>query len=178
MHKTDNLEDGYMGSGKLIKAAITKYGLENFIKDILFVFDNESEMKSKEKELVILGENSYNLVEGGHGGFGFINRERLNSGITSENSRNNLKRGDNPIKLPLDHYIKMTSIRKENHPNGTWHGKKHTEETKLKLRKTKNVGQENSQYGTMWVTDGKQPIKIRKEQFDEFKLKGYNKGRK
>ena len=74
MHKTPNLEDGYMGSGKLIKAAIQKYGLENFTKQILFIFDNEEDMKNKEKEVVILSEQSYNLCEGGKGGFSYINK--------------------------------------------------------------------------------------------------------
>lgn len=43
MHKTTNLEDGYFGSGKRLKYAINKYGIENFIKEILFIFDNEQE---------------------------------------------------------------------------------------------------------------------------------------
>ena len=34
VHKTDNLNDGYMGSGKILNRAIKKYGVENFEKDI------------------------------------------------------------------------------------------------------------------------------------------------
>lgn len=67
-HKTLNLEDGYMGSGKLICRAIKKYGVENFNKEILFVLSSEEEMNDKEKELVKLDEMSYNLCDGGQGG--------------------------------------------------------------------------------------------------------------
>ena len=33
VHRTENIEDGYMGSGKVILQAIEKYGLENFEKN-------------------------------------------------------------------------------------------------------------------------------------------------
>ena len=72
-HQTINLNDGYMGSGNLIKAAIKKYGKENFTKEILFIFNTEDEMNSMEKTLVTIGEDSYNLCYGGKGGFGHIN---------------------------------------------------------------------------------------------------------
>lgn len=72
-HQTKNINDGYMGSGKLIIRAIRKYGIENFTKEILHVFESEEEMNDKEKELVVISEETYNLCEGGKGGFGYIN---------------------------------------------------------------------------------------------------------
>ena len=39
-HQTQNINDKYMGSGKLL--------IENFNKDVLYVFNNELEMNNKE----------------------------------------------------------------------------------------------------------------------------------
>jgi len=72
-HQTTNLNDGYMGSGKLLRLAFSKYGIKNFEKEILHIFNTEEEMNAKEKELVILSEDSYNLCPGGNGGFTYIN---------------------------------------------------------------------------------------------------------
>lgn len=69
-HSTNNINDGYMGSGKLIKRAILKYGIENFQKDILFIFDNKKEAELKESEIVnsefCLREDTYNIAIGGN----------------------------------------------------------------------------------------------------------------
>lgn len=82
-HKTKNINDDYFGSGNLIKKAIKKHGIENFIKEILFVYTNEKEAFLKEKELVdknlIYSSLCYNLNIGGHGGFESIRKQGKNN---------------------------------------------------------------------------------------------------
>jgi hypothetical protein len=41
-----------------------------------------------------------------------------------------------------------------------FYGKHHSDETKKKMRKSKNVGCDNSQYGTCWMTNGTKNQKI------------------
>lgn len=71
-HQTKNPLDSYLGSGKIIRQAVKKEGVEKFVKTILFDFNNFEEMNEKEKELVPLSAcypydpMSYNLIEGGH----------------------------------------------------------------------------------------------------------------
>lgn len=67
-----------MGSGKLIQKAIKEFGKENFRKEILHVFNDEKTMNEREKELVKLSEETYNLSVGGYGGFDYINQRGLN----------------------------------------------------------------------------------------------------
>lgn len=71
VHRTNNIHDGYMGSGRLIKRAIEKYGIENFIREILKFFKSYKEALEYEKVLVTPefceSKHTYNLKEGGHG---------------------------------------------------------------------------------------------------------------
>lgn len=77
VHRTNNLNDGYFGSGLNLHRAIKKYGKENFLKEILEYFSNESLMFEREKQLVntafVKSANTYNIVEGGNGSFSYIN---------------------------------------------------------------------------------------------------------
>ena len=78
-HETFDVNDGYMGSGVYLRRAQKKYGMESFIKEILIECSSAEEMWSKERELVELHEMSYNLMQGGHGGW-----EYARSKITPE----------------------------------------------------------------------------------------------
>ena len=68
-HSTSNINDGYMGSGVLIKKAINHYGIENFEKIILKKCKNRKEMFVHERNLItyeiIKDPNCYNLITGG-----------------------------------------------------------------------------------------------------------------
>ena len=91
VHMTNNINDGYMGSGRVIKSAIEKHGIDNFHKDILEFFENAETMYAKEKEVVtdefLLREDVYNLRRGGHGGFEYINKNKLHGFSDRETAR-------------------------------------------------------------------------------------------
>ena len=82
VHKTKDLDDGYMGSGKIICSAIQKHGRENFTKVILETFETSEAMYAREAEIVteefLARDDVYNLRRGGHGGFDYINSNGLN----------------------------------------------------------------------------------------------------
>lgn len=69
IHSTDNLDDGYMGSGSRLKYAFNKYGLENFKKEILKFFNTREELANYESEIVneelVHDINCYNISCGG-----------------------------------------------------------------------------------------------------------------
>ena len=52
MHSTSNLNDGYIGSGKLLWYSIKKHGKENHEKEILEFFSSRKDLGKREKEIV------------------------------------------------------------------------------------------------------------------------------
>lgn len=73
IHSTDELDDQYLGSGLRLNLAYKKYGIENFKKEVLKMFETRKEASEYEK--VIVDENKvnsnecYNLTTGGDKGF-------------------------------------------------------------------------------------------------------------
>jgi group I intron endonuclease len=134
-HQTKNLDDGYIGSGKLLRRAVKKYGIENFHKEILHVCESEKQMNVLEKILVVPDlELNYNLCDGGKGGFGFLNKTGLN------NKGKDQKIIGQKISKALKGKVfpHMADKMKERHKSGlvrydTFTGRKHSEETKRKI---------------------------------------------
>jgi hypothetical protein len=198
-HKTTNINDNYMGSGKILNYAIKKYGIENFTKTIIHLLDSEKDMFLKEKELVddlfINRSDTYNIKTGGYGGFGYINKiisseDKKKISINSNNKRSlTIKKlhksgvysklyGETSKRLSAMHNKKQ--IKYDNFLNH-----KHTDVTKTKMSEThkirkNHIGCKNSQYGTCWIfnLELKQNKKINKSDLVKYVLAGWTPGRK
>ena len=107
MHKTDDLEDGYLGSGTHLCNALNKYGKENFEREILEYCNSDEEMHNAEAryitEDVVNDKSSYNLKLGGEGGWDYCTK-RLKEKRLDENFRKScsLKIKEHYKNLPLD----------------------------------------------------------------------------
>jgi hypothetical protein len=71
MHSTDDLDDGYFGSGTRLWKSIRKHGKDKHSKEILEFLPSRDALKAREKELVteqmLDDELCMNIVPGGHG---------------------------------------------------------------------------------------------------------------
>jgi group I intron endonuclease len=197
VHKTKNIEDGYMGSGKILRQAIEKYGIENFQKEILEYFSDSKSMLKREKEIVteefLSRPDVYNLRKGGDGGFDFITKNKLNLTPEALQKRGNSIKLSHKLKprtyIGIKHSEEIKKLlsekRKEfyelggEHPKGML-GKKHKEETKKhvsKVLKEKGSmigkkGLEHPTGGTKWYNDGVKHLRS-----DEHPGEGWIEGR-
>lgn len=152
VHKTENPQDEYLGSGIFIRRAIKKYGRQNFIKDILFCFDDKAVAYDKEKELLCesLGdENCMNLSEGGIGGSNFKGKKHTEEtkqklrekslGVSRKKTQEQLDK-ERKIRLTKngkwfsDDAIKKMSDKKKGVPRSEETKRKISESRKLKYK--------------------------------------------
>jgi hypothetical protein len=181
MHSTNDLEDGYLGSGKRLKYSVNKYGKENFKKEILEFLPNRSSLINREIELVNEGILKdllcMNLMNGGKGGWSpniFGGKEN--------NKKFGLRVGKihrKKMKTDSIYFEKFKKIGiknlKDARKSGKWKvkfgkessffNKRHTEETKQIMRDKAHlrIGDKNSMYGRCWITNGKENKVVKKE---------------
>lgn len=97
-HQTEDLQDNYMGSGVWIKRAIKKYGKNNFVKELLLVCESKKHMNLAEKILVVSDkEISYNMKNGGNGGFDHINETHLKKSVITKRKKGCYEPQNNPM---------------------------------------------------------------------------------
>ena len=146
VHKTKDLDDEYMGSGKILRHAIEKYGIENFEKSILEMFTTSEDMFSREKEIVneefLSRDDVYNIRRGGSGGFDYINKNRLNGAIVhsrkgNKNSFYGKTHTEETKAIIREHRLNqimpLRTIEHNEKIRQSLIGKKHTEERKRKV---------------------------------------------
>jgi hypothetical protein len=139
-HHTDNLDDGYLGSGNYLKMAIEKYGRENFERNLLFFAIDYDNLLWAEKVFVdkewVERKDTYNITEGGGGSYTkwvdgkWVNVMHIDS--AKEKRREtllfngykppNLFSTDNNPMTSKEAIEKMVKTRKS-HPLGYHHGR-------------------------------------------------------
>lgn len=122
------LDDGYLGSGTLIRKAIKKYGRDVFKREILEICKNREHTNQREAYYVNLynpyAPNGYNIAEGGQGG---------------DTISNNPNREEIIRKVKLHH----ADFSGKNHPK---YGTHHSEQTKKKIGEKSKLKK-----GYIWV---------------------------
>lgn len=164
------LDDDYLGSGKILQRAIDKYGKENFQREILYISKNAQENSEKEKEFIkafnaIKDRTFYNIAEGGDGGDIFhllpveqqekIRQEarKRTTGIKNprygvhltEETKEKIRKNRNTDYMQTIEYKQIMSKAVSGEKNGMF-GKHHSEESKQKMsqaKKGKKLGKEN-----------------------------------
>ena len=147
-------------------------------------------MFDKERELVEIGPHSYNLKEGGSGGWDYVNglpytltEKRVkvlpfNAAKASQKAQSLLK-DENYKKEWITKISKSMKLLIESGEFVSgFQGKTHSDRSKEKISQKSKIhqsGEGNSQFGTMWITDGSQSKKIKNiDQIPE----GWSRGRK
>lgn len=201
IHKTNEINDGYLGSGKYIKRAIKKYGVENFDKEIVAYFPDRKSCSLAERKLIqeTPKEKLYNISSGGES-WDYINENNLNNiNHTGDEYKNKLgnaiskalmknhwardvKKKDHPIyKSSYEKWLKTCYERHGKDVFKTFKNRKHTEESKKKIGSKNSIhqqGKNNSQYGTCWIFLKDTNKKIQSTELKNWLKKGWSKGRK
>lgn len=154
IHSTNNLNDGYLGSGKRLKYSIRKYGTENFELEILEQFNSRKNLIQREIDIVnddlLKDDMCINLKLGGSGGFSKeswkLGAKKMNEIVWCDPEYR--KRHSQRVSEMFKRLNKEGKLKPYD-----WTGRKHSEKTKEKMRKSKNIGLLNSQYGSRWITN-------------------------
>ena len=183
MHSTDNLTDGYMGSGTRLKNSFGKHGKENFNTEILEFLPNKEELIKREKEIInenVLNDpNSMNLQIGGGGGLSGEEHRKKFASAGGKATKHLLEgyRETHILKMKTDLEYREKFLDKMR-GNTNWLGKTHNEDTKKKMSKSKQGmydGEKNPQFGSFWITNGFYSINVKKGSVIP---EGWYKGRK
>ena len=153
-HQTMNPDDSYDRSGVALKNSIAKHGKENFKKEVLFIFETEDEMNTKEKELIteefVARCDTYNMGVGGEGGAHF--KGKKHSAETIERIKQSLNSDENKLKLTNAGFKggsaskgrKLSATARQNMSNSQRERKDIPDETKKKISESlKKFHEEN-----------------------------------
>lgn len=140
VHSTDNMDDGYLGSGTRIKRSVKKYGKDSFEREIIKYFDKNVDAYSYEKKLVTLDTLKdtlcMNMDTGGRG--------RQPGYKMSEESRRKVGDASRGRVLSKEARDKISKVHK---------GKSKSKETRARMSNSQK-GEKNHRYGKGYLQNG------------------------
>ncbi len=173
MHSSNDFNDGYFGSGLRLRRSIKKYGEENFNIEYLEFYSTRDALIQREVELVnedILKDPlCMNLVVGGSGWdskLAIVNSKK-GQAVCRKKWKEDKNWAEVLRKKHSDWLIQAHKIGKVNSKNNKYFlNHQHTQETITKIKESiqgQQIGNKNSQFGTCWITNGKENKKIKKQ---------------
>jgi len=195
MHSTDNINDGYVGSGKRLWYSIHKHGLENHICNILEFYDSREKLVIQEKDLInadlLKDPQCMNLAIGGSGSWAHCNQPgnwkgKSNFDWELGQKAYNQKLNSNPEFKKYCAELSRQKLLKCREIGGKiGRLKALSEESNQKRKNTfqkinHQSGEKNSQFGTCWIFDPleNKAIKVKKDTLHSWIDKGCRLGRK
>lgn len=176
MHSTDDLDDGYFGSGKRITRSIKKHGIGRHTKQILEHLPSRKALKLREKEMITdelrADPMCMNIAPGGGGGFKNEKHQRACASAGGKTGAGGKVGG-----LVVGHSLSRRCSDAGTLFTRGMAGKCHQESTKSKMS-IAQTAEKNSQFGTCWVSNHQHTKKIPKTQIQTYLDRGYHRGRK
>ncbi len=171
MHSTNNVDDGYLGTGKLILKAIKKYGKDNFKREIICKCETIDKAYDNEEKFIkqhnTLQPNGYNISPKGGLGYKGCHSEETKEKMRgprkpfSEETKKRMSKFHIGLKESLETRNKKRMFGKRN-PRfgkvGLFKGKRHTEETK-QINRIKHLGNKHTEETKLLMSEQRKGIK-------------------
>lgn len=150
IHSTDSLDDGYIGSGKIIKSILRKSGPSRFYETTRVYFDTREQASDYEREFVtaelVESKEWYNLRTGGD-----------NGSVPSKETRDKISRSHKGKTISKETRAKISESAKGRI------GITPSKETKRKISqalKGKMTGEKNPFYGKTHTNETKEQMSL------------------
>jgi hypothetical protein len=188
MHSTSNLDDGYLGGGKIIKNSVKKHGKEAHRKEILEYLDNRELLKEREKEIInldLLGDPMCMNIQPGGGG-GIVNEHHLKKFCEAGNKEFKKRLEDPDYRNKFVEKARRATIEKprgfilepEKCGKGFSSGYKHNNLSKEKMKES-HLGDKNSQFNKHWIFNEELGTKrVGLDELDNYLKEGWVRGKK